>query len=59
MALIKVTGWSLHYITHEISLPALITLASRDGEEQPKAKGLLADSNLDVIKLKEMGFEVM
>lgn len=59
MSLIEITGWRLHYITHEIGLPSLIVLMRGGEKAEPKAKGLLADQNLDLNALKDMGFDIL
>lgn len=52
------TGWSVRYITHEISLATLLLVFSSDNKEE-KPKGLLSDPNLSPDKLRELGFEVI
>jgi len=59
MTLIEATGWSLHYITHEIGLPALVILLTEEEKGKPKAKGLLASPSLNKKALEEMGLKVM
>jgi len=59
MLIIKNTGWTLHYITHEISMRALLALMAGKGEKEPKATGLFADPNFDVGKLKSMGIDIL
>jgi hypothetical protein len=59
MFIIQNTGWTLHYLTHEISMRALLTLITSKAKKEPKATGLLAQPNLDMGKLKEMGFDIV
>jgi len=53
------TGWSVHYITHELSLGTLILLGKGQSKGKGKPKGIWADQNLNADKLKEMGFDLM
>lgn len=59
MVLVRLTGWSVRHITHEVSLATLLILMQSGKKEDVKPTGLLADPNLDVNKLKELGFGVM
>lgn len=53
MELVKVTGWTVHYTTYEISLATLLALMQSGNGDEPT--GILANPNLDMDKLKGFG----
>lgn len=49
----------MHYITHELSLGALILLGKGQSKKDEKPKGIWADPNFDAGKLRKMGSDLM